>query len=41
MSEDYETVHNECLYISSCRDMPLATVGDFTFQQRYVTSSVS
>ena len=42
MSEDYETVHKmNGVCISSCRDMPHATFGDSTFQQRYGTSLVS
>ena len=32
--KDYETLHNEWLYISLCRDMQHATVGGFTFRQR-------
>ena len=36
-----ETFLNEWLYISSCRNMQHITIGDFMFQQRYVTLLMS
>ena len=41
LSKEYETVHNQWLYISSCRDMQHTTIGDFMFRQRYVTLLMS